>query len=221
MIFSLLRRSAWRIASTAMVGMVLSTIWAAMPAAAGRHGGMPPLIAQAMGAISSSKTYEVPAAGRMEVAFSPNAGALGLVLKAIDSAEKGGSVKVMAYSFTSAPVTQALIKAQRRGAAVMLVVDLEANTTEDKYGKSRSALSALVSAGADVRTVDAFPKAHDKVIVIDGKTVQTGSFNYSESAQTRNSENVLVNWDNTALARVYTDHFERNWNKGRPFAARY
>ena len=221
MIFSLLRRSAWRVASTAMVGMVLSTIWAAMPAAAGRHGGMPPLIAQALSAISSSKTYEVPAAGRMEVAFSPNAGAESLVIKVIDSAQRGGSVKLMAYNFTSAPVAQALVRAQHRGAKVQAVVDFKSNVTEDKFGKARAAMSSLVNAGAEVRTIDVYAIAHDKVIVVDGKTVELGSFNYSASAQSRNSENVLVNWDNPKLASVYTEHFERNWNQGRPFATRY
>lgn len=221
MILGLLRRCIWRIAAPSMVGLVLSTIWAAMPAAAGRHNGMPSLVAQALGAMNSGKTYEVPAAGRVEVAFSPNAGAEALVIKVIDSAHKGGSVKVMAYSFTSAPVVQALLRAQHRGAKVQAVVDYKSNVAEDKSGKARAALSSLANAGADVRTIDVYAIAHDKVIVVDGKTVETGSFNYSSSAQSRNSENVLVNWDNPALANVYTEHFERNWNQGRPFATRY
>ncbi|MFX7918746.1 phospholipase D family protein, partial [Acinetobacter baumannii] len=77
-----------------------------------------------------------PAAGRMEVAFSPNAGAESLVIKVIDSAQRGGSVKLMAYNFTSAPVAQALVRAQHRGAKVQAVVDFKSNVTEDKFGKA-------------------------------------------------------------------------------------
>lgn len=219
MILGLLRRCIWRIAAPSMVGLVLSTIWAAMPAAAGRHNGMPSLVAQALGAMKSGKTYDAPAAGRIEVAFSPDAGAEGLVVKAIDSARV--SAKGMGYGFTNPAVAAALVRAQHRGVAVQAVVDFKANVTEDRSGKSRAALSSLVNASGQVRTIDVYAIAHDKVWIIDGKTVLTGSFNFTTSAQTRNSENVLVNWDNPALAAIYTQHFERNWAQGRPFATRY
>jgi phosphatidylserine/phosphatidylglycerophosphate/cardiolipin synthase-like enzyme len=100
-------------------------------------------------------------------------------------------------------------------------VDHKSNIVEDKSGKARAALSTLSNAGVDVRTIEVYPIAHDKVIVVDGRTVELGSFNYSAAAQTRNSENVLVNWDNPALARVYEAHFERNWAQGRTFSPRY
>ena len=44
--------------------------------------------------------------GTAEVAFSPNEGSLALVLKAIDSAHS--EIRILAYSFSSAPVTRAL-----------------------------------------------------------------------------------------------------------------
>ena len=52
-------------------------------------------------------------------------------------------------------------------------------------------------------------------------TVETGSFNYSASAANRNSENVLVNWNNPALAKVYLEHFQRNYRQGVAFKASY
>jgi phosphatidylserine/phosphatidylglycerophosphate/cardiolipin synthase-like enzyme len=48
-----------------------------------------------------------------------------------------------------------------------------------------------------------------------------GSFNYSDAAARRNSENVLVNWHNPQLARVYLDHFARNYRQSRPYQSRY
>ncbi len=48
--------------------------------------------------------------------------------------------------------------------------------------------------------------AHNKVIIIDGKIVETGSFNFTYSAQHRNAENVLVIADQQ-LAQAYA----RNW----------
>jgi phosphatidylserine/phosphatidylglycerophosphate/cardiolipin synthase-like enzyme len=42
-------------------------------------------------------------------------------------------------------------------------------------------------------TVDAnHAISHNKVMVIDGETVITGSFNFTKAAQERNAENVLI-----------------------------
>lgn len=73
----------------------------------------------------------------------------------------------------------------------------------------------------NVHVVSAFAIHHDKLIVVDGKHVQSGSFNYTASAQTRNSEYVMVNWNNPELARVMLTHFNRNFSLGKPYSASY
>jgi phosphatidylserine/phosphatidylglycerophosphate/cardiolipin synthase-like enzyme len=177
------------------------------------------LVDQAIDAIESHHSYEVPAAGTVEVAFSPNEGSEALVIKVIDSART--ELRVLSYSFTSAPVTQALLRARHRGVDVKLVADQKNNTSEDRSGKARAALSALLNAGADVRTIGVYPIHHDKVIIADRETVELGSFNYSDAAARKNSENVLVNWHNAKLAGVYLEHFERNYRQSTPYAERY
>lgn len=169
------------------------------------------------GGPSTSKT--VAAAGRLEVAFSPDEGAEALVLKAVGSAQ--AEICVMAYTFNSAPVTKALLAAVHRGVKVRMVVDHKNNLTQDSSGKARAALGALHHAGAEVRTIRVYQIAHDKVMVIDGRHVEMGSFNYSASAERRNSENVLVNWDNPDLAAVYRRHFDRNYRLSEAFEPQY
>lgn len=173
------------------------------------------LCGTAHGAMNTVAT--APSEGNVEVAFSPNGGAQDLVVRVIDSAHS--EIRMLAYSFTSAPVTQALLRAQRRGVSIALVVDARNNLTDDRSGKARAALSALAVAGVDVRTTSAFAIHHDKVLVVDGKTVQTGSLNYSAAAQSANSENVLVLWENPRLAQMYLSHFERNQRRAVKFAA--
>ena len=51
---------------------------------------------------------------------------------------------------------------------------------------------------------------HNKVLVLDGKTVITGSFNWTVSAEERNAENLLIIHDRQ-LAGAYRD----NWLKHR------
>lgn len=102
-----------------------------------------------------------------------------------------------------------------------MVVDQKNNTSEDRSGKARAALSALVNAGADVRTIGVYPIAHDKVIVADRSTVELGSYNYSSAAASKNSENVLMNWNNPKLASAYLGHWERNFRQSQPYVPRY
>lgn len=169
--------------------------------------------------VFTNRTADVPAKGRLEVAFSPDEGSEKLVIKVIDSASKveRGEILMLTYSFTSAPVTEALIRAVHHGVTVRLVADQKGNMAE----KSRAALSALKNAGADVRSISAYAIHHDKVIIVNRQTVELGSFNYSAAAAHSNSENVLVNWDNPELAAVYLKHFERNYKQSTEFSAQY
>jgi len=179
----------------------------------------PSVIDAAVTAYRENHSFSVPAAGTLEVAFSPDEGTEHLVVKVIDSAKS--EIRVLAYSFTSVPVTEALLRAKKRGVDLRIVADEKENIAEDRSGKARAALSALATAGADVRTIRVYPIHHDKVIIVDRQTVELGSFNYSDAAAHRNSENVLVDWGNPKLAQVYLGHFERNEAQATPFKLQY
>jgi phosphatidylserine/phosphatidylglycerophosphate/cardiolipin synthase-like enzyme len=49
---------------------------------------------------------------------------------------------------------------------------------------------------------------HHKVFVIDGKIVALGSYNFSQSAETRNDENLLIVY-NEDIAQQYLEEFQR------------
>lgn len=163
----------------------------------------------------------VPAHVAIETGFSPQAGALDLVLKVIDTAHH--RIELMGYSFTSKPVTQALIRAKKRGVEVFVVVDNEQNVLGRGAGRNSAviALNALSHAGVVVRTLNISGSAHDKVIISDKRHVQTGSFNFSEAAHRVNSENVLVVWNHPELAQVYRQHWQRNWSQADAYAPAY
>ena len=172
-----------------------------------------------LGSLTRAQAFEIPAAGTLEVAFSPNEGTEELVIKAIDSSRH--EIRGLAYSFTNPAITEALIRAKKRGVQMTWVVDKKSSTVEDHSGKARAALSALVNAGCEVRLIDRFPIHHDKVIIIDQQTVELGSFNFSSAAAHKNSENVLVNWNNPKLAQVYLGHFDRNYRLSQPYQTQF
>lgn len=150
-----------------------------------------------------------------EVAFSPDTGSEALVVKVINSTST--SLYLAAYSFTSPVVVQALLNARKRGVDVHVLVD-------EKGNKSKSSISALnLLAGAKIptRTIAAYAIHHDKYIVADEETVQSGSFNYSKAAAASNSENVVVIWKNPALAATYLEHWRDRWSKGIDYTSTY
>jgi len=151
-------------------------------------------------------TLAAPAqSAEYESAFSPG-GALPLVLKAIHSAQS--SIHVAAYSFTSRPVAEALTAASKRGLDVKVIADAKANS--GKY----TAVTYLANQKVPVRLNGRYAIHHHKFIIVDGKTVQTGSFNYSASAVSKNAENVLVVWNAFDLAGQYEDEWQRLWGEG-------
>ncbi|HAW1370322.1 TPA: phospholipase D family protein, partial [Escherichia coli] len=91
------------------------------------------------------------------------------MLDTINSAES--SIRMMAYSFTDPDVMHALAKAKKRGVDVRIVVDDKGNTNR----ASQEAMKYINLLDIPLRTVDAFPIHHDKVIIVDGNTVETGS----------------------------------------------
>jgi phosphatidylserine/phosphatidylglycerophosphate/cardiolipin synthase-like enzyme len=199
------------------LAIVASALLFTMPSQARKKSES--LVDAVVNGYEANESFTMPASGAVEVAFSPNEGSEALVVKVINSAKT--ELRVLSYSFTSAPVTAALLRAKRRVVDVRLVADRKNNVSEDRSGKSRAALSALVDAGIEVRVIGVYPIHHDKVIVADRQTVELGSFNYSDAAGRKNSENVLVNWGNAKLAEVYLKHFERNYRQATAYEMRY
>ena len=154
----------------------------------------------------------VPAQGSVSIGFSPG-NAEPLVVQTIASARQ--SILVASYSFTSKPIAQALVEAHKRGVQVGVVLDKSQRT--ERY----SSATFLANMGVPVRIDSRYAIMHNKFMVIDGKTVETGSFNYTSSAARRNAENVIVLRDNPQAAQVYAKEWQRLWNESEPYAPRY
>lgn len=140
--------------------------------------------------------------------FSPNAGASRLVLEAIQGARQ--SIRMAAYSFTEPAYARALLEAKRRGVDVAVVVDSEHNGRR-KPG-TPSVVDYLRKHGVRVAVTSAYAIQHNKFVVVDGSTVQTGSMNYSRAGDRSNAENVLVIASCPSLAGSYLEHWQTLWN---------
>lgn len=148
-----------------------------------------------------------------DIGFSPDQGSLPLVLKGINSAHK--SIHVAAYSFTSKPIAEALLNASKRGVDVKVVADQKSNS--GKY----SATTYLANSGVPVKLDGNYPIFHHKFMVIDGVDLETGSFNYSAAAASKNAENVLLLWNVPQIAQTYDKEWTSLWNEAQPLSAKY
>jgi phosphatidylserine/phosphatidylglycerophosphate/cardiolipin synthase-like enzyme len=193
-----LKRKGW------IVGIFFAVFFSISPACASSF------IERAVQMLQGGGSETAPLPASAEVAFSPDGGATDLVVKAIGAAKQ--SVRVAAYSFTSRPIASALAEAHRSGVDVEVVVD------HDQIQKdSHSVVAFLVSEKIPVRIDIVHTLQHDKYMIIDGKTVETGSFNYSAAAEHNNSENVLVLWDDPKLADLYSGNWKSLWDQAEPY----
>jgi phosphatidylserine/phosphatidylglycerophosphate/cardiolipin synthase-like enzyme len=129
------------------------------------------------------------------------------------------SLRVAAYSFTSAPVVSALLAAHKRGVEVAVIVDYRNNFVEgcgDRGAcKGKHAVGTLVNAGIPVRVIDKYAIFHHKFVLADSKHIELGSFNYSTSAATRNAENAMAIWNNPDVVATYAAKWNTYWSEAR------
>lgn len=151
---------------------------------------------------------------KVVVAFSPDGGGELIIVNAINGASK--QILVQAYGFTDKAILSALSHAKARGVDVRVILDKSndrSNSNESRY----SGATYMINAGVPV-WIDFEPAiAHNKVMVIDGQEVITGSFNFTTSAQKRNAENVLILDGVPELARVYAKDWVWRLSKSRKF----
>lgn len=136
-----------------------------------------------------------------QVYFSPNGGCTEAIVKEIGKAKQ--EILVQAYSFTSKDIAKALVDAHKRGVKTEIILD--------KSNRSKKYSAGDFTAHMGVKTYIDFAHsiAHNKVIIIDGETVITGSFNFTKAAEEHNAENLLI-LKNKDLAKQYVDNFSQH-----------
>ena len=141
----------------------------------------------------------------LAIYFTPPAGSAGGLIKHIDASKK--TIKVMAYGFTAIPLSEALVKAHRRGVKVQLLQD------EKSAGNNSDAVNQLIAAGIEVRSDGKHAIQHNKVMLLDDDIVITGSYNFTKSAEVRNAENIII-LKSAYAAKRYADNWVAHWGHG-------
>jgi len=125
--------------------------------------------------VGTTFPQEKPTTCNWEVHFSPHGGCTDAIIRELNKAKS--PLLVQAYSFTSAPIAKALVNAHKRGVKIEVILDKSQRTQE------YSSATFLYNQGIPVKIDAQHAIAHNKVMIIDGETVITGSFNFTKAAE--------------------------------------
>ena len=99
------------------------------------------------------------------------------------------------------------MNAYQHGVDVKVVLD-------KSQGKARGSLFLyLKENGVPTHINSRYHIMHNKFMLIDGKIFETGSFNYTKSAEKDNAENVLVVHCNRKIDKDYATQWKKLWDE--------
>jgi phosphatidylserine/phosphatidylglycerophosphate/cardiolipin synthase-like enzyme len=139
------------------------------------------------------------------VVFSPEDKPVQHIVPYLQNARR--NIRFMAFSYTQPDMGNAMLERIKSGVTVEGV--FEAVGSDSQF----SEMMNLHCGGGKIRRDGNPGFLHHKVIIIDNRIVITGSFNFSDSANTKNNENVII-IDNADIAKRYLDEFQRVWKEG-------
>ncbi|MGA9852058.1 MAG: phospholipase D family protein [Gammaproteobacteria bacterium] len=137
------------------------------------------------------------------VDFSPGGGGTTLILNALAAARH--SILVQAYSFSDRRILAALGRAKARGVDVRVILD---KTDAESYERHKPVAAVIAAKGIPVWIDASVRIAHNKLMIIDGRDLITGSYNFTYAAADDNAENLLYIRNAPALVNAYV----ANWN---------
>ena len=150
--------------------------------------------------------YYSPTPFIKEVIFFPDENNENKVVNMIRTAKQ--SLIICIYTFTNDKLAEAIEEAFIKNKISVRII-----TDDETIKQKGSDISKLVLLGIPCKTDDnSNYYMHHKFVVIDGKVLITGSFNWTVQAVKYNNENVIMIQDEE-LAEKYEKEFERLWNE--------
>ena len=144
---------------------------------------MKPRVTLLFAVIISLLIINLSSFAEIRVFFSPDGSAAKEIITQIDNAKS--YIDIAMYSFTYEPIGEAIIRAKNRGIRIRILMDK--GQSKGKYSKYNYLLSNNIAIIQDRHA----GIMHNKIAIIDGKVLFTGSYNWSKSAEEKNQENLL------------------------------
>jgi phosphatidylserine/phosphatidylglycerophosphate/cardiolipin synthase-like enzyme len=134
----------------------------------------------------------------IDVFFAPDDNVQASLVDLLDNAKE--SIYFMAFSFTADPIGDVIRNRARDGVVVAGV--MESEQIDSNVGTE---FDPFKQAGLDVLRDANEGQMHHKVIIVDENTVVLGSYNFTNSAETRNDENLIVVYNKEIAAQFMAE----------------
>lgn len=147
--------------------------------------------------------YTHNGASQIEVAFTPSNECEDKIIRLINETEENLDIAI--YAINNDNIIMAIQKAYNRGVKIRILTDRLQSS--GRYSK----VFDLYNYGINIKVNTKNKIEHNKFAIYDDKKVSTGSFNWTNTASKRNSENCLFLLENPEITKDYKDRFEYLW----------
>jgi phosphatidylserine/phosphatidylglycerophosphate/cardiolipin synthase-like enzyme len=144
---------------------------------------------------------------RIDTFFSPDDGVLAALIPLLEGAQE--SIYFLAYSFTSNQLGELVRQKAEAGLTIAGVMD-----DEQIRSNQGTEFDPFRQAELDVRRDGIDGLMHHKVFIIDESIVVLGSYNFSQSAEERNDENLMIVYS-PVIADQFILEFQRVWDQAQ------
>lgn len=136
--------------------------------------------------------------------FSPGGGCASAIKSVISAAQL--TIDLAIYELCNVDLADALIAARSRGVRLRIVMDA-------REARARESMWNHLSHGPqDLRECDHFNIMHNKFAIFDSSVLLTGSYNWSNNAESSNAENLICLYDQPTLLAAFQSNFDALWS---------
>lgn len=144
---------------------------------------------------------------KIENYFAPEDEVMAKIIDTVAKSEK--SVHFMAFSFTDDDLADKMVLLLKKGVEVSGIFETQGADTAASECKTLVENQAKIGLDGNPYTF------HHKVIIVDGKAVIFGSFNFTANADNQNDENLLI-IHSEKLAAQFEQEFQRRFAESTP-----
>lgn len=138
----------------------------------------------------------------MKVYFSPSEDCRNAIIKEIKSAKQ--ELRICVFTISDDRITDAILEAHSRNVTITIITD------NDKTLDVGSDIGFLSKKGIRIKIDTTSNHMHHKFMIVDGRSVTTGSYNWTNSAAKYNQENIIVTADK-AVVSAFSKEYNRLW----------
>lgn len=136
--------------------------------------------------------------------FSPGDTCRNVIIQQIQSAVK--QVQICVFTISDDLISDAILTSHKLGKDVRIITD------NDKSLDEGSDIERMVRQGVQIKMDRTQNHMHHKFMIVDGKTIITGSYNWTRSAARYNHENILLTQD-AHLVKSFLKQFDQLWKE--------